>query len=339
MILVVGNNGKLIYDHSNDGASQTLGSCIRNFRNTPHPFRARITYYKRTLKVYVNSGFSPEDDFYELCTEVKDMIIPPLGFFGVSAATGGLADDHDVLSFLTFSLSEAIKEDPDGQISDSEKGKFEKEFEHFQKEFEKQKEEFQKEHPSVPTTGEELFESESQRELDMVLQGQRRVLEALNLFLKRLMMVSEEQKRNSDLMNHTGRNESKTTVRGEKAARPLNDLHNGQPEVLQKLQEMRAYMLKVASKAKEFYPSTGTVTDSQSSIKEIKENIDKMKRGLQSLVKNMDRGQKVICPLDPMTASCVSSSSVLFVLLIEVMCAVGYIVYRNKKREGTKKFF
>ena len=34
------------------------------------------------------------------------------GFFGLSAATGGLSDDHDVLKFLTHSISdpEAVEE-------------------------------------------------------------------------------------------------------------------------------------------------------------------------------------------------------------------------------------
>ncbi len=30
--------------------------------------------------------------------------IPAEGYFGVTAATGGLSDDHDVISFITHSL-------------------------------------------------------------------------------------------------------------------------------------------------------------------------------------------------------------------------------------------
>jgi hypothetical protein len=32
------------------------------------------------------------------------VVLPKSGYFGVSAATGGLADDHDVLKFITHSL-------------------------------------------------------------------------------------------------------------------------------------------------------------------------------------------------------------------------------------------
>uniref|UniRef100_A0A8B9H0A5 L-type lectin-like domain-containing protein n=1 Tax=Astyanax mexicanus TaxID=7994 RepID=A0A8B9H0A5_ASTMX len=109
-VIVVGNNGKLVYDHQNDGSTQALGTCLRDFRNKPYPVRAKITYYRKTLTVLINNGFTPEKEDYEFCTRVENMIIPPTGYFGISAATGGLADDHDVLSFLVFRLTEPGKE-------------------------------------------------------------------------------------------------------------------------------------------------------------------------------------------------------------------------------------
>lgn len=39
----------------------------------------------------INNGFTPNKDDYEFCTKMVDMIIPTEGFFGISAATGGLA--------------------------------------------------------------------------------------------------------------------------------------------------------------------------------------------------------------------------------------------------------
>ena len=32
-----------------------------------------------------------------MCIRAENVVLPKNGFFGVSAATGGLADDHDVL--------------------------------------------------------------------------------------------------------------------------------------------------------------------------------------------------------------------------------------------------
>ena len=45
---------------------------------------------------------------YELCAKLDNIPelgwMPLSGYFGVTAATGGLSDDHDVLSFVTHSL-------------------------------------------------------------------------------------------------------------------------------------------------------------------------------------------------------------------------------------------
>lgn len=39
----------------------------------------------------INNGFTPDKEDYEFCTKVDNMVIPSEGFFGISAATGGLA--------------------------------------------------------------------------------------------------------------------------------------------------------------------------------------------------------------------------------------------------------
>ncbi|XP_070599600.1 protein ERGIC-53 [Erythrolamprus reginae] len=108
-VIVVGNNGKLNYDHQNDGSTQALASCQRDFRNKPYPVRAKVIYYQKTLSILINNGFTPDREDYEFCAKVENMVLPPQGYFGISAATGGLADDHDVLSFLTFQLTEPGK--------------------------------------------------------------------------------------------------------------------------------------------------------------------------------------------------------------------------------------
>lgn len=54
---------------------------------------------------------------YEMCLRAENVVLPKGGYFGVSAATGGLADDHDVLHFLTSSLH------PPGEQPTSSQGK------------------------------------------------------------------------------------------------------------------------------------------------------------------------------------------------------------------------
>ncbi|XP_030891572.1 protein ERGIC-53-like [Leptonychotes weddellii] len=104
-VSVLASDGHTRYEPPGDGASGVLGSCHRDFRNLPYPFRARITYWGQRLRVSLNSGLTP-NDLDEVCIDTGPLLLAPGGFFGVSAATSTLADDHDILSFLTFSLSE-----------------------------------------------------------------------------------------------------------------------------------------------------------------------------------------------------------------------------------------
>jgi len=46
---------------------------------------------RRPPQVMINNGFTPDRDDYEFCTRVDGMVLPGVGFFGISAATGGLA--------------------------------------------------------------------------------------------------------------------------------------------------------------------------------------------------------------------------------------------------------
>ncbi|XP_069910761.1 protein ERGIC-53-like isoform X2 [Oryctolagus cuniculus] len=101
------------------GASRVLGLCRRDFRNRPYPIRARITYWGQRLRVSSNSGLTPHDPD-EVCVEVGPLLLAPGGFFGVSAATSTLADDHDVLAFLTYSLHEPGPEAPPQPLPEAE---------------------------------------------------------------------------------------------------------------------------------------------------------------------------------------------------------------------------
>ena len=120
-----------------------------------------------------------EKDF-EVCMNVENVFLPSTGFFGVSAATGGLAgkwniwlwmqnksalfsfnhsgfygnttffiaDDHDVLKLSISSLrspENAQVKNAAGDDADSKK--IEEEFEQYQEKLKQQKADWEKEHP------------------------------------------------------------------------------------------------------------------------------------------------------------------------------------------------
>ncbi|XP_043933124.1 protein ERGIC-53-like [Protopterus annectens] len=342
IVLVVGNNGRLTYNHLNDGATQSLGSCIRDFRNRHYPVRARITYYKKTLSVAVNPGLADTEYAYESCAVVNDMILPKVGYFGVSAATGSLADDHDVLSFLTFSLREPGAESDKKQISDSERDAFQKEYEQFQKELEKRKEDYQKDHPTVSTPKEdEFYETDRQRELEMVSKGQDQIQQELNHLTERLKMMWGEQKRHSDILNRSNKEESQTTVKeGPTMAKSnLDNVLKIQKHLVQTLEEMRSSVSEIASKAKLIHQSSSGSSNAESKVTEIKEHVSIVKREMNNLLKNTVSGPNTRCPGIPSSPSCISTGHFLVFVILQTVFAMYYLIYRSKKESESKKFF
>jgi mannose-binding lectin 1 len=61
---------------------------------------------------------------------------------GVSAATGGLADDHDVLEFLTNTYSDKKLAGQNPAANDEQARKYKEEYEKYEQELKKQQAEF-----------------------------------------------------------------------------------------------------------------------------------------------------------------------------------------------------
>lgn len=142
------------------------------------------------------------NDDYEMCMRAENVFLPKNGHFGVSAATGGLADDHDVFHFLTTSLHIP------GQISDSNKlpeadsAKLTQEYQDYQKKMDIQREEYHKEHPEEKKEEfEDWFESDNQRELRQIWQSQSQMTDALRELSRKMDEVIGRQERTMGLLS------------------------------------------------------------------------------------------------------------------------------------------
>eukprot|EP01134_Creolimax_fragrantissima_P004244 CFRG4244T1 len=100
-LYAVMGDGKKEFDHNHDGGEDTLGRCRIHARNSINPVTIRMSYIDKTLTVSVDETSS--NKYFEPCFKVENIELPSGYFFGVSAATGGLADDHVLHSFQTFS--------------------------------------------------------------------------------------------------------------------------------------------------------------------------------------------------------------------------------------------
>ncbi|GCB60501.1 protein ERGIC-53-like [Scyliorhinus torazame] len=340
-ILVVGNDGQLTYDHPNDGGNQALGSCFRDYRNSYHPVGVRVRYYQKTLQLYLNVGVTDFDENYEFCAEVRDMNLPSSGYFGVSAATGGVADDHDVLSFLAFSLTQPGVMDPSNQMLNREHEEYQKEYERFEKDLEKRKDEFLKEHPELRTP-EDVFETEDQRELQMVVGGQSVIHQVLKVLRERLDEAFEEQKQYSERLSTMGKDLRTTTARdaleqNADGSQSLMLVLNGQKEMIQQVQEIRTSIADILSKVKQSQHPLNTVAAEKSHISEIKEHVHIIRKDVDNL--SIIKVQQVTCPKIPPIPSCTSVWHFLAFLVLQSVFFLSYLIHRSKREASYKKFF
>lgn len=99
------NNGSLHYDHDMDGTLTQLAGCEGKFRNVDHETLVAIRYEHDILTV---STKFENDDKWKECFQVNGVLLPTDYYFGVSATTGDLSDNHDVIALRFFELEGAV---------------------------------------------------------------------------------------------------------------------------------------------------------------------------------------------------------------------------------------
>jgi len=99
------NNGTQHYDHESDGKHSELAGCECKFRGLEHEARVLVQYYNDELiiKTDIESSGNWRD-----CVHVRGVYLPSHYYFGITAATGDLSDNHDILSIKMRQLSSTI---------------------------------------------------------------------------------------------------------------------------------------------------------------------------------------------------------------------------------------
>jgi len=95
------NNGSMSYDHDRDGTHTMLGGCEVKFRNPKHETYIAIRYENDRLTV---SHDLDNKRAWNSCFSIEGVQLPTGYFFGISATTGELSDNHDVISIKTYEL-------------------------------------------------------------------------------------------------------------------------------------------------------------------------------------------------------------------------------------------
>lgn len=135
------------------------------------------------LTVEISDGLTAQPR-YEACIRAENIFLPRNGYFGVSAATGGLADDHDVVDFSVYSLSTQAQRAANA-IPQDERAKYDQEFEKQMNEFEQERKKFKEQHPEKAKDDDEddpgkYYEDVQARELRMVHESQNQIYQILH---------------------------------------------------------------------------------------------------------------------------------------------------------------
>ncbi|CDW54833.1 legume lectin family protein; ergic family protei n [Trichuris trichiura] len=165
------NDGTKTFDHSSDGSQQLFASCKNDYRNRPFPVKVRVEYRENNLFVSVTDGLSPQSPF-QACLSASNVFLPVNGYFGLSAATGGMLYGFRSHSRICYNAKT--------QITDEQRRKQLEEFERKVKEFETAKEKFKAEHPQAKHEISSDEEDESRQEEDQSVRHLRLILESQN---------------------------------------------------------------------------------------------------------------------------------------------------------------
>ncbi|XP_011154814.1 protein ERGIC-53 isoform X2 [Harpegnathos saltator] len=347
-IMAVVNDGTKVFDHTNDGSTQQLSGCLRDFRNKPFPTRARVEYYKNTLTLLFHNGVTENVQDYDICFRIDNVILPKSGFFGVSAATGGLADDHDVLYFLTTSLYPPGQLPVNGhKVSLEEQAKLNQEYLDYQKKLEEQKEEYHKEHPDRlrKSEFEDYFETENQRELRQVFEGQSQIFEVLRGLHSKLDEVVGRQERTLSLISQLqaggvqvsgGQPDGQPMLIDTIRRQEVDAVLTNQNIILNTAREIKSFVGEVHSKAESILNNQARAPtaqpmgyDYQSLISELRDGLNTLKRDFRQTNTGGD------CP----TTNCLSTTMFFMFIAIQMIILLAYSLYRDSKEAQMKKLY
>jgi len=360
--MAMSNDGTKNYDHAVDGSAQQLAGCLRDFRNKPFPVRAKIEYYQNTLTVFFHNGMSNNEFDYEMCMRVDNVILPKSGYFGISAATGGLADDHDVLKFLTHSL-----QGPESAVSndggEEEREKLSREYEDYQEKLQKQRDDYREANPDAVKHQdvdnlEDWYETDSQRELGQIFSGQSKMFDSLREMQSKLDEIVGRQERALGLLSSVQTNQgqvAQATVTGGQV--PVDTIRRhevdavlaNQREISGSAKEIKAYVTEIHQRAATIIQNQGKQQQNvgsaqiqpigfdsmQNSLNEIKEGLNLIKRDISVTAQRLAT-QPAACPA---SQPCLSTTIFVGFMVGQVLVMIGYFIYRDNKEAQAKKFY
>ncbi|KAF8368125.1 ile-1, partial [Pristionchus pacificus] len=345
IVALMMNDGTRSYDHHTDGSQQILSSCQKDFRNKPFPSRIKIEYSRNVLTVSIDDGMTATPR-YQLCMRSENIFLPRNGYFGISAATGGLADDHDVVDFSVYSLhSDAPRPGTSQQLPQEEKQKYDAEFEKQMHEYESERQKFKEAHPDKAKEDEmddplKYFEDSTARELRLIYEAQNGIHQVMKSMDERLREMQNVQRSGVQPVQHV-------QTGGGVAGVPSFAVHE-KNEVMQTLRDMSSSLKDMKSYVNEIFTKTynleqrwGQGTTNQGGGTAVPDSaahqkLDNLLNELRTVRANqINQGGSTV---DSSSSSCgISSSFFITIILLQGIVILAFIFVRTKQDKA--KFY
>ncbi|KAK7895365.1 hypothetical protein WMY93_020690 [Mugilogobius chulae] len=110
LVLAMVGNGTISYDHERDGRPTELGACNAMVRNLKHDTFLFIRYVSRRLTVMIDIDGQHE---WRDCLDLPGVRLPRGFYFGASALTGDLTDNHDIISMKLYQITVLSRKNQD----------------------------------------------------------------------------------------------------------------------------------------------------------------------------------------------------------------------------------
>jgi len=102
-------NGSTHYDHDSDGTHSQVAGCSADFRGRSHETYALVRYSGSQDRLTVFVDVDNKNEWRD-CLDVVGVKLPTGLHFGASAATGQLADNHDIISMKLYEIDVPVPE-------------------------------------------------------------------------------------------------------------------------------------------------------------------------------------------------------------------------------------
>ncbi|EEH42332.2 uncharacterized protein PADG_07152 [Paracoccidioides brasiliensis Pb18] len=107
-VMAMIGDGNTAYDQAHDGKANEIAGCsARGLRGASIPTKARLTYFQDnylSLDLQYKSDYSWTPCFTIKASDEQHINIPTVAYLGLSAETGELSDNHDIIAINTYSL-------------------------------------------------------------------------------------------------------------------------------------------------------------------------------------------------------------------------------------------